>query len=142
MNDRRGRELGPSRGGARNWPRAVAALVGLGDALTGLGLVVAPVTLVGLMGIQTDSTPQVWLRFIGAFVLGVGLATLEPALTAAATRLPGATSATITIRLVVAGVVGLAVARAELEPRWLLVTCWDVVAALAQAVSWRRSSHG
>jgi hypothetical protein len=108
-----------------------------------LGLVIAPIALVRMMGIEADGANQVWLRFIGAFVLGVGLATLEPALSGASTRLAGATSATITIRLMVAGVVGLAVMRSELEPRWSLVAGWDVTAALVQALSWwARPKHG
>lgn len=136
MSDRA--QLDPSRGGDYRWPRRVAGLVGVGDALTGLGLMIAPLALVRLMGIEADEAAQVWLRFIGAFVFGVGLATLEPALSAAAPRLPGATSATMTIRLAVACVVALAVWRSELEPRWLLVACWDLIAALVQAASCRR----
>jgi hypothetical protein len=54
--------------------------VGLDESLTGLLLLVAPLWTLQLMGVQNLPTEPIYLRFIGAFVAGVGSAYLLPRL--------------------------------------------------------------
>ena len=65
---------------------AYCLLAGLGDATTGLLLLLAPIRVAALLGIAP--APPFYLSFVGAFVLAVGLSYLYP-FALAAPRRPG-----------------------------------------------------
>lgn len=113
--------------------RCLVVAIGLGDVLTGVALLLVPALV--LNGLGLPPTPDVvWLRFIGAFVLGVGVATVEPAVVGAWRRLAGALSATATVRIAVAATLALLVLEGTLPAAWVLVSVWDALAALVQLV--------
>jgi hypothetical protein len=120
----------------RGWTRWVAVAIGLGDALTGIALLLVPGLVLRGLGLPATSE-IVWLRFVGAFVLGVGVATVEPAVLGAMRRLPGALSATATVRIAVSATLALLVLEGALPAAWVLVAAWDALAALIQLVTLR-----
>lgn len=115
--------------------RIYCLLAGSGDFLTGLLLVAAPLFTLRLMGIASIPAEPVYLRFVGAFVGGVGALYLYPfALSAArrAQRLDTVLEATALVRIVVALVVGGCIASGTLEVRWITVALTDAVLAAVQ----------
>jgi hypothetical protein len=110
-------------------------LVGAGDALTGLMLMAAPLATLHLMGIATVSEP-IFLRFIGAFVAGVGLSYGLPLLPATpmvrASRLASVLELTALLRLLVGTFVAIAVLTKALAPAWSTVAITDLALALVQ----------
>lgn len=125
----------------RRWQLAYCALAGVCDTLTGALLLVAPVRTLGLMGVAAIPTDTVWLRWIGAFVAGVGLSYLYPFFLSSARRarrLAVVLESTALIRLVVAAFVGTAIARGLLEGGWVSVFVTDLTLALAQLAMLRR----
>lgn len=118
-------------------------VAGLADALTGLGLLAAPELISRLLGLGVDPSDAMWLRWIGAFVLAVGWATLVPALRGATSaqmraQLGGAHRATATSRIAVALVLLWLVGRGDLPPIWLGVAGWDAAVAGLQHHTLRR----
>lgn len=128
-------------------PRGVGAFavaVGLCDAATGLALVAAPLWTLRQMGIAAMPAEPVYLRWIGAFVLAVGLSYLYPF------RLRGGGSVrlgeriatvfeiTTLARALVALVAGGAIAAGLLERAWLGVPLFDAAVAAAQIALLRR----
>ncbi len=131
-------------------PRGVtlfAAAVGAGDLATGAALVAAPLSTLALLGVSPLPSEPVFQRWIGAFVLAVGLAYLYPfALAGArrATRLATVFEVTALARGAVALVAGGAVAAGALDPSWIAVPLYDAAVAAVQIALLRRGAwaHG
>ena len=117
-------------------PRGVGAFavaVGLCDAATGLALVAAPLWTLRQMGIAAMPAEPVYLRWIGAFVLAVGLSYLYPF------RLRGGGSVRLGERIAtVFEITTLARTAGLLELAWLGVPLFDAAVAAAQIVLLRR----
>lgn len=113
-------------------PAARALLLAAGgcDAATGLALLAAPLATLGLLGVDSGPRDPALIRFIGAFVLGVGASSLL----ALVRRWDAATvaEATALVRLAVGGYVVLALARGWLPAPWVLVALTDLGLAAAQ----------
>lgn len=113
-------------------------VAGLVDVTTGVLLVSVPGRTLQLMMVPEVVAPAVFMRFIGAFVAGVGL------LYVVAWRWPGGgrrahlMEATALVRAVVALFVGTAIAAGALSLPWLSVTCTDAALAAAQLALLRR----
>lgn len=106
---------------------------GLGDACAGIGLLLAPAAVAELLGLHSGPQAEVWLRWIGAFVLAVGWSTLVPTLRGATREeLRGAHRATATSRIAVAGVLCWLVGGGDLPPAWLGIAAWDATVAALQ----------
>ncbi|HEX4956490.1 MAG TPA: hypothetical protein VF017_24140 [Thermoanaerobaculia bacterium] len=108
---------------------------GLCDAGTGLGLLVGPGLILRLMGVASGPSDPALLRFVGAFVLGVGLAYL---LALVRPPRPGRLSAvaetTALLRFAVGGYVAVAVAAGTLPAAWATVAATDLGLAAAQVL--------
>lgn len=119
---------------------AFALLAGCGDALTGIFLLALPATTLGWMSIETPLSAQVFIRFIGVFVFGVGISYLYPFVLSGhhrERRLATVFEVTACIRSAVALFVTAAVATQALAPAWLTVAVVDGILALVQ-ISWLR----
>lgn len=57
---------------SRNWPSIICLCAGAMDTATGLGLLLVPHLTLTLMGLAAHEGLAAYLRFIGAFVFGVG----------------------------------------------------------------------
>ena len=130
----------------RNGGELFALFVGLGDAATGLLLLVAPDLTLRLLGLDAISAEAgIFLRWVGVFVLAVGGAYLlplgqrEPERSA---RLRGAMAWTGGARLLVAGFVAVAVLSGALAERWCFVGGYDGVVAIAQLALLARGVFG
>jgi hypothetical protein len=125
----------PSRG-----VTAFAVGVGLCDAATGAALLAAPLWTLARMGIDPLPAEPVFQRWIGAFVLAVGLAYLYPFLLRGAgvarrrARLATVFEVTAIARGLVALTAGGAVATGALPLAWLGVPLFDAAVAGAQVV--------
>jgi len=121
--------------------RLYCVLAGGCDLATGLGLIAAPRTVLSLMGIAgAEGDASVYLRFLGAFVAGVGASYLYPLLLAAfgapdrPGRLPAVIEVTALVRTGVALFVAGAVTAGALATPWISVAGTD--AALAALQLW------
>jgi hypothetical protein len=117
-------------------------LIGSSDTLTGVLLVVAPELTLRLMHLHAASDASVYLSFIGAFVLSVGLSCLYGAFIAFhrgfPTKLEIVWLLTAFTRASVAiFVVGQVLAN-TLAAGWLSVAAADGVCVLIQAVGLRK----
>jgi len=121
--------------------RAVTLLslgAGTMDATTGLVLVAAPAAALGIFGLALPggAGAEILMRWIGAFVAGVGLSYLWAVLprddATRAQRLPGVWGATAVVRTGVALFCTIAVAARQLEPVWLVVGATDAALAIVQ----------
>lgn len=124
--------------------RATCLVAGACDLTTGLLLLAAPVATLRLMRAHDALSEPAWMRFIGAFVLGVGLLHLygllrEPR---GGARLTHLMEATALLRLVVAAFTASAVATGTLSAAWLSVTMTDGTFALAQVALLRKDAFG
>ena len=124
---------------------------GLSDTATGLLLLLAPVTTLHLMRINTAPTPIVFISFIGAFVLGVGLSYLSLAIRlrrglVTAAEWESQWRATAIIRTCIAAFLTIQVATSRMEPAWSLVALSDAALALIQFIGlsrgWLRTATG
>jgi hypothetical protein len=123
----------------RQFVLGYSLIAGLGEAATGLLLVAAPALALRLMRVPPVTEGAIFLRWVGVFVLGVGLAYLVPlrqrrgrlAELAAVWRL------TSLLRGAVAGFVVAAVAARALPAAWLTVGIYDGVLAAGQLLLWR-----
>jgi hypothetical protein len=121
----------------RPWLILYQYAAGLCDACTGLLLIAAPAWTLGLMGITLIPQPVAFVRYIGVFVLSVGLTYLW-----AVARWPLTSHAhigwetqwkiTALIRSLVALFVLWQVATAAIEFRWISVAFSDGAFALIQ----------
>ena len=111
---------------------------GLLDTTTGVLLVTVPAATLHLFGASMPGEGgDVLMRFVGAFVLGVGLSYLWGLATAGfeirARRLHGVWGGTAAIRTCIAAFTLTAVATKHLEPAWLIVGFSDATLAVIQA---------
>lgn len=122
---------------------AYAVLAGACDTATGVLLVTVPAATLRLMAIPAIPGEAVYLRFIGAFVGGIGLTYLAPfaasrGSAAIAGRLAHVLVTTAIVRGCVAAFVAGAVLAGALVPAWLSVCATDLAFALFQAYVVRR----
>lgn len=115
---------------------------GLCDTLTGLLLMVAPLFTLRLMMIPGEVAQPVLIRFIGAFVFGIGSAYLRPFLDADPAsreqRCAGMLDVTAGARLAVGAFVTVAVLTGALHPMWATVAVTDLGLAAVQIVLLKR----
>lgn len=113
----------------------VALFAGLSDAPTGLGLLLLPQFVFSALRLPAphDFT---FVRFVGAFVFGVGLAYFLPFLrrdpAVRGARLVAVLEATAVVRTSIALYVTVAIARGALAPAWGFVAAFDAVLAALQ----------
>jgi hypothetical protein len=121
---------------------AYQVLIGASDALTGALLIVAPELTLRLMGVHVPADALVYLQYIGAFVLSVGLACLYGALAMLCGGKPGTLQTvwllTAFTRASVAVFVVTQVLGQVLEPAWLTVAATDGACVLIQAIGLRK----
>lgn len=113
---------------------ALAAGAGIADGLTGLLLITTPSTAFGLLGLPLPAE-TVYVRFVGVFVLVVGLLYAVPFLgspPARNARLASAFESTALARCAVAMFLAAAVAAGALAGPWLRVAVFDALLAGAQ----------
>ncbi|HEY1985602.1 MAG TPA: hypothetical protein VGG85_09340 [Terracidiphilus sp.] len=130
-------------GPARHWLVIYQYLAGLCDTATGLLLIAAPAWTMGLMGLTVIPQPVAFVRYIGVFVLSVGLSYLW-----AVTRWPLSPHAHIgwttqwklsaLVRTLVAFFIVWQVATAAIESKWISVALSDGAFALIQWVGLRK----
>lgn len=128
--------------GGRAGVRLFALAVGAMDASTGLLLVVAPLTVLRWMWIPTPPLEPIWLRFIGAFVAGVGTIYLYALARAGAGLLLPALELTAIVRASVGLFVGAAILLGALPAAWLTVAVTDLALAAFQLGMVRRGPRG
>jgi hypothetical protein len=120
---------------------AFCLLAALVDGATGSMLLAAPLATLRLMGIRRAAMDPVGLRFIGSFVLGVGLAYLLPFLRESSGgrrgRLIVVFEVTALIRFLVGSFVAVSVLSGQLETAWASVAVTDLGLAVLQ-LFWRR----
>lgn len=118
--------------------RLLALLAGGIDTATGTMLVAAPDFTLRMMGVGMPDAAAPFVRFIGAFVLGVGLAYFSPLLREGGERsdvaLRAVFVATGIIRLSIGLFTGLAVISGGLIWPWLSVTVSDLTLAAVQGL--------
>lgn len=126
----------------RSWGRALFLAAGACDTTTGVLLLASPATALGLMRVGPAPFADVGLRFVGAFVAGVGLAYLLPFVLPGgpARRLGPVAESTALIRAVVAAFVTAAVAGGELAAPWMTVAVTDAVLCLTQLFLLKRGA--
>ena len=121
----------------RRWLILYQYIAGLCDTSTGLLLIAAPTWTLGLMGLTTIPQPVAFVRFIGVFVLSVGLTYLWAALqwpltSHAHIAWTAQWEITALIRTLVALFVMWQVASGGIETRWITVALSDGAFALIQ----------
>jgi hypothetical protein len=121
----------------RNWLLAYQYAAGLCDSATGLLLIAAPAWTLSLMGLTVIPQPIVFVRYIGIFVLSVGLtyvwaAVHWPFRMRARKEWSTQWKMTALIRSLVALFVVWQVAAGALELRWISVALSDGAFALIQ----------
>lgn len=112
--------------------RWLFALAGSMDSATGVMLLVAPTRTLGLMGIYSGPNDPALLRFVGAFVLGVGLCYFLAQLFPQPGRARAVAEQTALVRLVVGAYVAVAVALGSLPGPWVAVAVTDLTLAALQ----------
>jgi hypothetical protein len=140
---------------ARGWALRCWVAAGCGDAFTGVLLLVAPEAVIGLLGepgvagVTASSTGPVdaftaaatlpW-RWLGVFVLGVGLVYLYPLLARriGRPRLPVIAEVTALLRMLVAAFVTGALLVDALPGGWWSVAVTDGLLAAAQILALQR----
>lgn len=123
----------------RVWLALYQYAAGLCDASTGVLLIAAPAFTLGLMGLAVIPQPVAFVRYIGVFVLAVGVTYLWTALRWPLNEhacLVWSTQWKITalIRMLVAMFVLWQVATSGIEPRWITVAFSDGLFAAIQVV--------
>jgi hypothetical protein len=117
-------------------------LTGISDSLTGALLIVAPAFALQVMHLRTPSDALIYISFIGAFVLSVGLACLYGALLAShsgsRSRLEIVWLLTAFTRAGVAiFVIGQVLAN-TLEVGWSMIAIFDGACVVIQAIGLRK----
>jgi hypothetical protein len=121
----------------RRWLILYQYAAGLCDTSTGILLIAAPAWTLGLMGLTIIPQPIAFVRYIGVFVLSLGLTYLWAAICWPLTpkaQIAWSTQWKITalIRTLVALFVVWQVASAAVEVRWMSVALTDAVFAVIQ----------
>ena len=118
--------------------RLFAALAGATDAVTGALLLAKPGFVLHLMRIDMPAGAAPFLRFVGAFVCGVGLSYFPPLLRAGVAQCDAALRSVFVttglIRLSVGLFTGVAVVMGLLPWQWISVTFSDLALASLQAL--------
>jgi hypothetical protein len=119
-------------------PRHVFCLAaGACDTLTGLLLMAAPVLTLRLMRIPGEPADPNLVRFIGAFVFGIGASYLRPFREPDAARREAQFAAmldlTAWLRFAVGSFVAIAILRGWLVAAWATVAATDLGLAAAQS---------
>ena len=120
------------RNNRRTWLLLYQLGAGLCDTSTGAMLIAAPAWTFRLMGLHIVPHPVSFVRFVGVFVLGVGLSYLQPVLRLPMREWRGQWSTTAIIRSGVALLVAWQVASGGLERGWLTVAATDAILASVQ----------
>jgi hypothetical protein len=112
-------------------------IAGICDGTTGLLLIAAPAWTLGLMGLTIIPQPIAFVRYIGVFVLSVGLTYLWaavrwPLMPHAHIAWSAQWTITALVRSLVAIFVVWQVASGAIEPRWISVAFSDGAFALVQ----------
>jgi len=122
----------------RSRARLLALLAGAMDAVTGALLLAAPGFTLRLMGIGMVEGTSPFVRFVGAFVLGVGLSYFPPFLWQGREKCDAALRAVFVttglIRLSIGLFTAVAVLTGTLPWPWLSVTFSDLTLAVLQAL--------
>ncbi len=126
------------------WLRIYQVAAGLCDSATGVALVLMPAMTLHLMGIDAANSNLVWLSYIGAFVLAVGLSYFFPLMERGQTvgalavwRMQWRISAMA--RTLIAAFIVWKFSTGELPWQWLEVAATDGCFALMQWTGlWRR----
>lgn len=121
----------------RQWLVLYQYIAGLCDMCTGVLLIAAPVFTLGLMGVHVVPQPIAFVRYIGVFVLGVGMTYLWavmfwPLTSHAHIGWSVQWKISALFRSLVALFVLWQVASGGLESRWLSVAATDGAFALVQ----------
>lgn len=122
---------------ARRWILLYQWVAGLCDASTGALLVAAPTWTFRLMGLHILPHPVAFVRFIGVFVLGVGLSYLA-VLAWPQQEWRGQWFATAVIRSGVAILLVWQIASGAMEPGWVAVALTDACLATVQWIGLSR----
>ena len=113
--------------------RAVAWVAGAMDTATGLALVAAPAWVLGWMRVPAvPSDAQVWLRWVGAFVGGVGICYLVALARGGIERLRAVLELTLVLRAAVGVFTAVSIAGGSLDPSWTSVPVTDLGLAALQ----------
>ena len=117
-------------------------LIGISDTMTGALLMIAPAFTLGVMRLHAPADALVYLSFIGAFVLSVGLSCLYGARLmirrGSPCRLEVIWLLTAIIRASVAVFVLTQILAHTLDVGWLTVAITDGACVLIQAMGLRR----
>ena len=116
---------------------AYQVLTGLSDTCTGILLILAPGLTLNLMGVPAPAGQFVYIAYIGAFVLGVGLCCLY-GVRLILRRDTGHQLGTVWLltaimRACVAAFVAQQVAAGALSSAWIAVAAFDGACVLVQA---------
>lgn len=120
------------------WVRILSAAFGASDAATGLVLILFPSLVLKLLSIDpTSSESEIYLRWIGVFVLGIGL---SYACCFSRSMLRGETVWTVTsiVRGLVSLFLILQILSRQMPAAWLSVALFDGVLAALQILLIRR----
>lgn len=121
---------------------AYQLVTGISDSLTGALLLVAPELTLRLMHLSAPADAQIYLSFVGAFVLSVGLACLYGAMLAyrgsCRTRIEVVWLVTALTRASVAIFVAGQVMTSTLAAGWMTVAISDGICVVIQAIGLRR----
>jgi hypothetical protein len=126
----------------RFWLLVYQIGVACSDTFTGASLMIAPAFTMKRMGVSVDPALLVYIGYIGAFVLGVGLSCAYGALVLLVRgdnkRVQMVWLLTAFVRGSVAAFVAAHVLSHQLAPQWLGVAIFDGVCALVQGFGLRR----
>jgi len=124
----------------RRWLLLYQAAAGLCDTITGALLVLAPARTFRLMGLTIVPQPIGFVRFVGMFVLCVGLSYLWAAAAWPIAEWRGQWRVTALIRSGVAFLLLWQVASGAMEHGWVAVILTDGILAAVQWIGlWRGS---
>jgi hypothetical protein len=113
--------------------RALAAVAGMMDLLTGLALVMAPQWTLTLMRVPAATVEaEVYLRFVGAFVGAVGAAYLQAALARREAALWTLLRVTLWFRLAAGSYAASAIVAGWLPSAWWSVPVVDLTLVASQ----------
>lgn len=116
----------------KKWFLLYQLAAGVCDTSTGALLIAAPAWTFRLMGLHVLPQPIAFARFVGVFVLGVGLSYLWPTMSRPVHEWRGQWSATAIIRTGVALLLAWQISTGAMERGWLAVVATDAFLASIQ----------